>query len=503
MSISLRVKTLIGVITLILVVASSLSMTYMQRQRLVMTRQLERLGQMLAHTLAFNSEYGMVVQDRRALQDLVDGVRQEPDVVYAALIDRRGTTLAQHDGAAPPGPVLPSLAGASRESVHHVRYRGEDVIVVTHPVTLTRAERWNADGLVITPLPEREDVLGSAVVALSTRALASDLAQIGETTLSLTISIVFAAGLVSLILVDFITRPLHRLQAATRQVADGRLDVQLDETRRDELGDVNRAFNQMVRELQQARQRVEEYTRKLETTAQDLTAVNQEMEDMLRVVSHDLRAPLINIQGFAKRLEPLLTQTPIEARARVAESLGFISKGIEKMDTLLTSLLAVSRIGRKADPMQPHDLNEIWNDVVATFDHELTERAIAVVRRPILDRVCCRRNEINQVCSNLFSNAVTYMGSSERRTIELGGTARDGMVECFVRDSGIGIDTQDHDRVFHMFTRLMDVEAPGEGVGLAYVKKVVRAHGGRTWVESRRGEGSTFYFTLPADRASG
>ena len=180
-----------------------------------------------------------------------------------------------------------------------------------------------------------------------------------------------------------------------------------------------------------------------------------------------------------------------------AESLRFISKGVEKIDTLLSSLLAVSRVGRKADPMKPNDLDEVVNDVLATFDHQLKEQVIEVIRHPLPANVWCRRNEINQVFSNLISNAINYMGPADRRFIEVGSTTHPDRVECYVRDTGIGISPEDHERIFQMFTRLQAIDVLGEGVGLAYVKKILRSHGGQIWVTSQRGQGSTFFFTLP------
>ncbi len=192
-----------------------------------------------------------------------------------------------------------------------------------------------------------------------------------------------------------------------------------------------------------------------------------------------------------------------QVQTRFAESLRFISKGVEKMDALLTSLLAVSRVARKADPVQLNDLNAVLEDVLAVFDHQLTDRSIEVIRHPLPGQVACRRNEINQVFSNLVANAINYMGPVERRYIEIGGTERPDEVECYIRDTGIGIAEEDQERIFNMFTRLQSVDVPGEGVGLAYVRKILRSHGGRLWVQSKKGQGSTFFFTLPRQRSPG
>lgn len=318
-----------------------------------------------------------------------------------------------------------------------------------------------------------------------------------------------------------ITTPLAELTRAARRIAEyGDLSQQVPVTTNDELSEVARSFNRMVEQLQTSQAELERYTRRMEQSTQELSALNQEMEDLLRVVSHDLRAPLINIQGFSKRLQPIMQDTVStldelakrshedgerirvlslkeDVETRFTESLRYISKGVEKMDALLSSLLAVSRVGRKADPIQPNNLDEILDDVLATFSHQLNEGAIQVIRHSLPAHVPCRRNEINQVLSNLVSNAISYMGATGQRFIEIGATIHLDRVECFVRDTGIGIGLEDQGRVFQMFTRLQAVDVAGEGVGLAYVKKILRSHGGKIWVVSQKGQGSTFFFTLP------
>jgi signal transduction histidine kinase len=188
--------------------------------------------------------------------------------------------------------------------------------------------------------------------------------------------------------------------------------------------------------------------------------------------------------------------------AQFSQSLQFISKGVERMDALLSSLLAVSRVGRKADPIRLNDLNEVLEETLTIFDHQLKECSIHVIRNPLPRRVPCRRNEIGQVFSNLLSNAINYMGPTGERFIEIGATGYPDLVECYVRDTGIGIGEEDHERIFQMFTRLHAVEAPGEGIGLSYVRKILRAHGGKIWVTSQRGRGSTFFFTLPTQQSA-
>jgi signal transduction histidine kinase len=277
---------------------------------------------------------------------------------------------------------------------------------------------------------------------------------------------------------------------------------------------------QDITELKRVEQAVRLHVEELAHSNQELSALTQEMEDLLRVVSHDLRSPLINIQGFAKRLDPVVHQTiqQLEALSRqvqtnglkaqlqdlkraveekAPESLAFIAKGVARMDTLLSSLLLLSRVGRKTEPMQAHDLNTLLEELLPTFQHQLQETRITLIRHPLPRTVRCRKNELSQVFANLISNAIKFMGQGPERRIEIGGRELPDRIACDVTDTGIGIDPKDHARLFHPFSRLEELQVPGEGIGLAYVRKVLRSHGGDIRVESQKGRGSTFAFWLP------
>jgi signal transduction histidine kinase len=164
-------------------------------------------------------------------------------------------------------------------------------------------------------------------------------------------------------------------------------------------------------------------------------------------------------------------------------------------------LLALSRIGREARPAQAVPLTEVVDDVLAELAGPIRERGIEVVRGELPTLVGVR-TQLEQVLGNLLSNAVKYIGDGPAPRVEVGAVDHGHLVECFVRDSGIGIDPAYHQRVFEIFQRLKDVEVDGSGVGLTIVKKIVEGAGGRTWVESARGEGTTFRFTWPKAAAA-
>jgi signal transduction histidine kinase len=240
-------------------------------------------------------------------------------------------------------------------------------------------------------------------------------------------------------------------------------------------------------ELEEARNQAECANRRLQ-------AKNAELDSFVYSVSHDLKAPLVAVDGFAGMLaEDYGDRLDDEGR----QHLGRLQACAQQMAHLIQDLLALSRIGRESRPAEPVRLDEL----VAAFRSEagprLDSRGIEVVVREtgVLWGV---RSQLEQVTRNLLGNAAKYMGDTPRPLVEVGVLERGALLECYVRDNGIGIDPRYHDKVFEIFQRLQDVEVEGTGVGLAIVKKIVEGVGGRIWVESDPGKGSTFRFTWPA-----
>jgi signal transduction histidine kinase len=244
-------------------------------------------------------------------------------------------------------------------------------------------------------------------------------------------------------------------------------------------------------ELEEARNQAESANRRLE-------AKNAELDSFVYSVSHDLKTPLVTVDGFAGMLaEDYGDRLGDQGR----EYLGRLRACAQQMGHLIQDLLALSRIGRESRPPEAVPLDEL----VSTFRSEagplLGSRGIEVVVREtgVLWGV---RSQIEQVTRNLLSNAAKYIGATPRPLVEVGMLERGAFVECYVRDNGIGIDARYHEKVFEIFHRLQDVEAEGTGVGLAIAKKIVESVGGRIWVESEVGQGSTFRFTWPARDAA-
>jgi PAS domain S-box-containing protein len=234
-----------------------------------------------------------------------------------------------------------------------------------------------------------------------------------------------------------------------------------------------------------------------ENLIKELETRNAELERFAYIVSHDLRSPLVTIRGFLGYLEKNVSLGHID---QVKEDLGRIATATNKMQRMLNELLELSRIGRMMNPSEEIDFSLLIKDAVDLVRMSIEARGIQINIAENLPSVFGDRARLLEVVQNLMDNACKFMGDQPSPLIEIGTSGADpnGAPVFFIRDNGIGVDPQFHERIFGIFNKL-DVHTDGTGVGLALVKRIVEEHGGRIWVESQgKGTGSTFYFTLPA-----
>lgn len=273
---------------------------------------------------------------------------------------------------------------------------------------------------------------------------------------------------------------------------------------------------QQARLATEAQRLMAERTAELELRKVQLEAKNREMSDFLYVVSHDLRAPLINLEGFSRSLEDGMRSLDRmmnehgspehgaysagerwpELRLEIDESLEFILRSVSKMDFLVKGLIELSRIDTRPQFSERVDLNHTVESIVASLQYVINERGIVIEVDP-LPTVHGDPVRLNQVFGNLIDNAIKYMKSEGEAKVRIGCRTSDGEALFFVRDTGVGIRDTDQSKVFRLFTRLNPNGSSGEGLGLTAVKKIVEKNGGRIWIESEVGSGSTFWFTWP------
>ena len=245
---------------------------------------------------------------------------------------------------------------------------------------------------------------------------------------------------------------------------------------------------------------IRELNQQLEGKVEQVSDINRELEAFSYSVSHDLRAPLRHIAGFADKLGRHLGED-IDDKSR--HYLNVIASSAKRMSALIDDLLVYSRLGRSALRLQSVDLQSLVADTRAMLDNNAhTENPDHVIEWRVqpLPIVVGDENMLRQVWLNLLGNAVKYSSGSEPARIEVTcDRLDDGGYQFTVRDNGAGFDMQYAGKLFGVFQRLHSAsEFPGTGVGLASVRRVLVRHGGRIWAESAPGEGASFHFVLPA-----
>jgi signal transduction histidine kinase len=252
-----------------------------------------------------------------------------------------------------------------------------------------------------------------------------------------------------------------------------------------------------ITERKRMEDQVRKHARELAERNRELAEKGKEIENFVYTISHDLKSPLSTLQGFTSLLED-------EYGDVLGKEGGFyierIRKNVERMGNLITDLLELSRIGRITQPFQEVDTGEVVREIVQQMTPAAREKGIRFRISEDLPVVWGEENRIMQLFTNLIDNAVKYMGEVEEPFVEVGATEREKDFLFYVRDNGIGIPKEYHEKIFRIFQRIEDrrmKDVEGTGMGLTICQKIVAHHKGKIWVESEPEKGSTFFFTLP------
>ena len=247
------------------------------------------------------------------------------------------------------------------------------------------------------------------------------------------------------------------------------------------------------------RQRRDEAESALQDLNVQLVKTNHELEQFVYTVSHDLKSPIVTLEGFVGHLK---RDTDGGRTDRLSGFADRIQRATHRMRDNIDDLLELSRIGRVANEPEQLDVNGIVQELLLELKDRIDEVGVTIVVQNPMPRVMADRIRIQQVFDNLLTNALKYGCRGSERRVEVYGYRIDDEVHYCVSDTGTGVPEAYREKIFGLFQRL-DTDSPGTGVGLAIVKRIIDTHDGRIWIESNESGGATFHLTLPSKLKAG
>ena len=492
----LQAKLIVGCSLVIAISLSASCWMYLSQGRAATKQHAASQAIQMAQTLAMASETTLKRGDHAELDRVAREMLKNLDLAAVGFFDATGQVLS----VASRDPDLDRThlaflklpASPTKQLMRPIETRTPtlgDFAMVTAPVLLApdaaNPQGRRLGGFVTVCLGER-------TLQVQQRQIQALQVLIGLLTLAVTVPLVYA-------LVHRVFEPIRTLVDATNRIAAGDLTARVAIDRTDVIGELARSYNEMINQVKDHQdtleQTVQQRTAELETTNQRLSDEIAEKEDFIRAVSHDLNAPLRNIAGMATTL---LNKHAAKFDADVVHRLERIQKNVEVESDLINELLELSRIKTTRQKMEIVDVDAMAHELGEVFENDLKTRGIALIFDTRLPVIHGERSRLRQVFQNLLDNAIKYMGDGPVKQIHIGAAVTPREARFYVRDTGLGIDADDIGQVFHIFRRGKNVTqgVSGKGVGLANVKSIIETYSGRIWVESVRGSGSTFKFTI-------
>jgi len=222
---------------------------------------------------------------------------------------------------------------------------------------------------------------------------------------------------------------------------------------------------------------------------------NKDLESLLVIVSHDLKNPLVALEGMSYLLQE-------ESGGQLSESgkhyLDRIQSNVRQMDTLIRDVQELSRIGRVETQIENLEVREIVNEVLEDLGQQPEASNVSIINEIGVHRLWYNRRGLKQIFSNLVGNAIKFSAYQNDSRVLLGSEEGEAEFRFYVKDNGLGIDKQHHQCIFDLFFRLQELKnVEGTGVGLAIVQRILETYGGQVWLDSEKGKGTTFYFSIP------
>ena len=459
----------------------------------VLLEEVVKRGFLATKSLPAVTASGIQTENEQALLSALQSGLERTGAVYAMALDPTGRVLA-HTNVVEKGqiyrdPLTVSDLRSDRPRYERIMINGQPVLDIALPVWAVQEARSGEEFLLFGGKELRETTrLGTLRLGLPIGDVLKTIERISQRV----IVIMIISGTAVLLMTSFFMRRIvlriRVLAQGTERIGQGEYGATVPVLSHDELGDLARSFNQMSHDLAFVHQNLENQV-KLRT---------KELEGFVYTVSHDLKSPVVSIQGMASLfLESYGDKVDEKGKhylERVVANTNF-------MEQLINDLLTLSRIGRMQENPEMSDVRTVIGEILEVHKERFRAKGIDVVLQSPLPAFVFGRGHLNQLFQNLITNAAKFMGDQARPRIEIGGREMEKEVEFYVKDNGIGIDPAYHEKIFGIFQRLQEVEVEGTGIGLSIVKKIVDLAGGKIRLESQKGQGTTFFVQFPRAKA--
>jgi signal transduction histidine kinase len=457
--ISLTFKFILAMFFLVLLTSASFGWFIIAREMTYNQDQMGARGLLLAKSFAHLIRYTVDLSDRGALQLMAERISEDQEVDQCILRDAEGKTLAQ-----------------ASKSLPHVR----PTYLIKHP--LLSREGGNA---------------GTVEIGLSLSKVNSGMEGLKRDILLVTLGVVGIGTLFTLIFTRLLIHPIEKLASATERVAQGELASRVHIRSRDEIGDLANAFNQMALQIQESQEdlgkKVEERTRELEKANLELKELDETRMKFIGMASHELKTPLTAIKS---NVDFILSEKEGKLPEYLRSYLLTIQRNTNRIQTRMDLMLDLARI--KSGHPHLHREQIPLSKVIPTYVNEIkpVDKQVSIqVNLPEDLSIYADRTGLHDIFINLLSNAFKFTSDGGQVSIMARQEGGDTLIE--IQDTGIGVPSDKLQKIFEEFYQVEGNKYGGAGLGLAIAKHLVAEHGGKIWVESQIGKGSTFFFTLP------
>ena len=539
LSLGLRTKFVLTISFLISITSVLLSGYLIQRQSSLVERELEKRAESLVRNLAFNSEYGVLVENQALLMNLIKGLSQEEGVDYIVIQDRKGKVLTnwyrnEKDQLiySEKQKMVQQVFDAGKSQENQFIFRGEEFANFSSPINTQRVERSKEElGLLLEDRKEqvKQEQIGVAHIGMGLQLMRKEIADLTRVVVWLTLVVVAVGISLTIFMVNIFIKPVKKLVQATEKVANGDLTHIVKVAAKDEIGILAASFNQMTVSLKESREKIEEYNRTLENKVKERTAelekINGELANALKSlkeaqsqliqvekmaavgqlaagVAHELNNPLGGILGYSQFALEKIDQKPVsqftaEDTRSFLQYLKDIEQQTKKCRTIIQSLLKFSRASRHEE-FEPTHINQVLKETFVFTNHQIVKNKVNLVQElaESLPPLEGHPSQLQQVFTNLILNAVQAMPQGGTLSVRSKIREDSPAIEISFADTGIGIAEENLDKIFEPFFTTKKV-GEGTGLGLSVSYGLIKEHGGEIWVESQKNQGTTFTIILP------